>query len=273
MQRTKCSLIVVGGLVLVAALALAGCGDDETESTGSDADSSTTTAATGSGELDGTSFESTSATGKDLVPGHTVALSFEDGSMTVVAGCNNLGGSYTVDGDTLSLGADSRSTMMGCEQPLMDQDQWLATWLTAGVTMTTTDAGMSLTGDGVTIEFTKADAAASSALVGPVWTLETVSTAGTASSVPASVQAPTLSFTADSVEVFAGCNTGGAAVTTTADTVTFEAMRLTRMACEDAANALEATVSTTLDGAVGYVIEGNQLTLTNGDTSLTFAGN
>jgi heat shock protein HslJ len=92
--------------------------------------------------------------------------------------------------------------------------------------------------------------------------------------VPAAVRAPTLTFTADGdVDVFAGCNTGGAAVTTTADTITFEPMRLTRMACEDAANALEATVSTTLDGAVGYVVEGNQLTLTNGDTSLTFAGN
>jgi heat shock protein HslJ len=106
-----------------------------------------------------------------------------------------------------------------------------------------------------------------------VWTLETTTVGGTASSVPASVQAPTLRVAADgAVEVFAGCNTGGSTVTTTADTITFEPMRLTRMACAEDANALEATVSLTLDGELTYVIEGNQLTLTKGDTSLTFAG-
>ena len=43
-------------------------------------------------DLDGTTYESTSVEGHDLVPGEPVRLVFEDDTMSVSAGCNTLFG-------------------------------------------------------------------------------------------------------------------------------------------------------------------------------------
>lgn len=277
MQRSKWNVMMAATVVVVAALGMSACGSDSDASSSDSKDSKSTTttaAASSSSDLDGTTWTSTNVMGHDLVAGSTITLTFTDGDLAIVAGCNTMSGAYSVDGDTLTLDGQSRTTMMGCEQDLMDQDQWLVTWFTDGVTMTTTDAGMTLAGGDVSVEFTKGGDDVPSELVGPTWTLESTTTAGAASSVPTSVQAPTLVFVADgTVNVFAGCNTGSTTVTTSGTTLTFSPMALTRMACEEPASTLETTVTAVLDGDVAYVIEGNQLTLTNGDTSLTYAGN
>ena len=64
-------------------------------STASDASSSTGSAVT-SADLDGSTFESTSVEGHDLVPGSTVRLTFEKGSLSANAGCNTMSSSYDV---------------------------------------------------------------------------------------------------------------------------------------------------------------------------------
>jgi heat shock protein HslJ len=257
-------------------LVVAACGSESDGDAGSDTTTtseSTTTVAAASGELDGRSYESVSITGRELVEGSTVVLSFEDGDVSVVAGCNTTSGAYSFEDGTLTLEGDARSTMMGCDDALSEQDAWLTEWLSAGVTVTETDDGMTLEGDGVTIELVAGGDELAAPLVGAVWTLETISTDGTASNVPASVQAPTLEFLANGdVNATTGCNTGGTSVTTGEGTMTFGPMRLTMMACEGDAGSVEAAVTTTLDGEVTYTIEGNQLTLTKGDTSLVYAG-
>ncbi len=263
--------------LVIACVALAACGSD---SDGESGTTTTTTAAapsgsSGSSELDGRTFESTSVTGHDLVDGSTVQLSFDDGNLSVSAGCNTISAAYTLEGGTLQFDGDARTTMMGCDDPLAEQDAWLTEWFTAGVAVTETDGGLQLEGDGVTMDLrVGGDVGEGGApLVGVTWTLETISADGTSSNVPASVTAPTLEFADDgTVTLTLGCNSGSATTTTSGDTITFGPVMSTKMACDDAAMTVEASVLAVLDGEVTSTIDGDRLTLTKGTSSLTYAG-
>ena len=258
-------------LVLVC-VALAACGSDS-DGAGDTTSAPPSSAAERSGELDGRTYESTGVEGHDLVEGSTVLLTFEDGTLSIVAGCNTISGAYSLDGGTLALDGEARTTMMGCDQPLADQDTWLTEWFTAGVTVTETDGGLQLEGDGVTMDLVAGGDEVDSPLVGVTWTLETISTSDTSSNVPASVDAPTIVFAEDgSVALTLGCNTGNSTVTTSGDTLSFTPVAATRMACEQEAMDVEAAVTAVLDGDVTFTIEGDRLTLTKGSDSLTYAG-
>lgn len=126
------------GLLLVAALTslATACSSDsansDTPSTTSNASSSATsgegTPAGGQGEsseLDGKAFVATAiGGGPSIAAGSEIVLTFVDGRISVNAGCNTMLGDVTLSGGKLETGPMA-STMMACEQPLMDQDQWL----------------------------------------------------------------------------------------------------------------------------------------------------
>ncbi|CAN5648131.1 hypothetical protein BH10ACT3_BH10ACT3_11360 [soil metagenome] len=273
--RFGAAVVMAGGLA--AAMALAGCGSDDTDSSGSDATTTSTTTTTAaapgasSGDMDGHTYTSRSADGRQLVAGSTVTLAFADGRLAVTAGCNTISGAYTTDGGTLAFDGEPISTMMGCDEALMEQDQWLTTWLTAGVAVTATEQGITLDGDGVTMEFATSGSNDTASLIGPTWTLNELISGDSASSLPVGAKPATLVFVqGGEVNVFAGCNTGGTSVTTSGDTATFEPMRLTRMACEQAAMDVENAVTAVLDGDVTYELDGTTLTLTKGGTGLRF---
>ena len=91
--------------------------------------------------------------------------------------------------------------------------------------------------------------------------------------MPAGVEPPTLEIADDgTVTLFAGCNRGGGTVVITDTTMTFEPLVLTMMACEGEAGTVEATVVAVLDGSVDVAIEGDTLTITNGDRGLVYTG-
>lgn len=123
-------------LAAVAALALAGCSTDE------------------SMDLEGRTFTATEVRGHDLVEGSTVTLTFEDGQVSANAGCNTLFGAASWDSGTLDVTEELASTLMACDDALMDQDEWLGELLTSspalsadGTTLTLGDdsAGLTLT--------------------------------------------------------------------------------------------------------------------------------
>jgi heat shock protein HslJ len=143
MLRSIALLALAGSLVLVS------CGDDDED--GDDAASSVTAA-----DLDGRAFVSTSVEGHDLVEGSTVTLSFEADNLAAQAGCNSMTGGYTVEDGALTVGALA-ATMMACEEPLMSQEQWLASFLEDDpaialdgdvLTLTEGDVTMTLTAQG-----------------------------------------------------------------------------------------------------------------------------
>lgn len=289
MRRTT-ALVALVALVVVVSAAACGTSDPGVSSgtsgsapgaAGSTPGSAPGTASPGVLSLDGTTYVSTSVTGHDLVAGSSITMAFADGAVSVNAGCNTLRGSYTLDGTTLTVGADMAATMMACEDALMAQDTWLTGWLTAGPTVTATPEGISLTGDGVTVELTEeaggpsvTSATGMPVLTGVTWTLHTLSSGGTASSLPAGVEAPTLVFAEDgTVAVFTGCN-GGSTTAVVGDDgfITFEPMMTTMMACGEPADGVAATVTTVLDGRVAFAWEGSgDLVLSNQGQSLIFS--
>ena len=208
--------------------------------------------------LDGSTFTSTSVTGHDLVPGSTVRLSFEDGQLGVSAGCNQMGGGYSLVDDRLQIDGAMRSTEMACDPPLMDQDTWLAGWIADGPSWQLDGDTLTLTGGDVVMELVDETAGAT---IEGAWELETIVSGDAASSVPADVETPTLEIIGDEVSVFTGCNRGGATIEAADGTLTFGPMRLTRMACPDPAMQLEGTVAATLEGTVPYTVTAERLTI------------
>lgn len=257
-------------LVLLIALAVAGCGSDD--------DASGTTAAAGAAvtaaDLDGRSFVSTAVGGRELVAGTEVTIRFEEGTLGVSAGCNSLGGTYAVEDGTLRWSAAPAMTMIGCEPPLQRQDDWLLAFLSDGATIEAPTARtLALEHDGVTIELAEgASAAQPPPIAGTTWTLTTIADRnGTAASLPAGVEPPTLRIVGGQAQVFAGCNRGSADVQVRDDGfAVFGPLKLTRKACERAAMAVERTVTSILSGRAALGFSGADLTIAKKGRSLVF---
>ena len=127
----------------VASSALAACGGD---------DSSSGDAPTAD-DLEGRQFVATDIEGHTIVDGSEVVVSFEDGRISIQAGCNTQNSGYQIVDGVLQVDL-LVATMMACEQPLMDQDQVVASIVTAeptveldgdDLTISSADATMSLT--------------------------------------------------------------------------------------------------------------------------------
>lgn len=256
----------LGAVAVLVTITLAACGSDSDDT--ASGEGTTTTAAGTASDLAGTTFDSTSVSGHELVEGTQIRLTFDAERMGANAGCNTMTGAYAfADGDLRWTEAPA-ATMMGCEADLQAQDEWLAALLTEGVEAELDDETLTLTTDTVTIVL---QAEADASLTGTAWTLESIIDGDTASSVPAGVEPPTLEIAADgTVTLFGGCNRGGGTVVITDATLTFEPLVLTMMACEGEAGTVEAAVTAVLDGSVDVAIEGDSLTITNGDRGLVY---
>lgn len=253
----------LGALAVLAVLTMAACGSDSDAS----GDGTTTTGSGADADLAGT-FESTSVSGRELVEGTQVRLTFEGGRMAANAGCNTMTGEYALTDGTLQWTGPAAATMMGCQPDLQAQDDWLAALLTDGAEANLDGDLLTLTSGTVTIEL---QAQSDAPLTGTTWTLDGVIEGEAVSSLPAGVDPPTLEIADDgAVTVFAGCNQGGGTVVISDTTMTFEPLALTRMACEGDAGTLEATVVTVLDGSVDVAVDGDTLTITNGDRGLVY---
>lgn len=216
--------------------------------------------------LDGHTYLSTDLQGAVLVPGTRIRLAFADGSLNANGGCNTMGGTYSIDGDRIRT-TQLSMTEMGCDEPRMQQDQWLARLL--GDVAFTLD-GDTLTLSSGTIRLTLTDkevATPDQPLEGTTWILDGIVSGDAVSSVPVNVTA-SIRIAGDRVDLKAGCNTGGGTVEVAADRLTFGSMGLTKMACEPGAMAVETAVVSVLSGTVTYIIDADVLTLDAGSAGL-----
>ena len=218
--------------------------------------------------LDGHTYLSTDLEGAALVPGTRIGLAFAHGSLNANGGCNTMGGTYSIDGARLKT-TQMFITEMGCDDPRMQQDDWLArflgnvTYALDGDTLTLTDGTIRLT------LVDKEVATPDQPLVGTHWVLDGIVSGDAVSSVPAGVAA-SIRIANGRVDVETGCNTGGGTVAFTADKLTFGPIALTKMACEGGAMSVETAVTTVLSGAVDHTIDTDVLTLDAGDAGLIF---
>jgi heat shock protein HslJ len=252
-------------IVLAAAVALAACGESDPA-----ADTPATNETREPPRLDGKTFVSTDVTGRQLVADSEIRLTFDGENLAASGGCNQLGGTWSIDRDVLVVPPNMIMTEMACEPAaLMDQDSWLASLLSSRPTIALDGDTLTLRGGDVTITLVDREVAdPDRPLVGTAWTVESLVTADAVSSVPVDVRVPGLTFDAGRVSVDAGCNTGSGEYEATDRDIVFGPIAITRMACDEASMEVEAHVLAVLDGTASYAIEADVLTLTNGDTGL-----
>lgn len=223
-------------------------------------------------DLAGRTFVGDEVTGHVLVPGTEISLAFTDTGIAADAGCNTMFGTATwadgtlrVDGDTLG------ATEMMCDEPLMAQDSWLGSLLSGGPPLTLEGASLTVGDATAGVTLTERN---DLPLAETDWTLTTLVTGDTASSLPVGVKAGIRLLPEDATLTFAGgCNTGSAHLLVHGDwgragalTVTDAVMTL--MACAGEVMAVESHLLDVLDGDVEYRIDGTTLTLTRGDLGL-----
>lgn len=258
------SIPVIG--LLAAATILAACsagpGASPAASVGAPSTGTVTVA-----DLSGSTYLSTGATGHDLAPGSTIRLTFEDTRVSANAGCNQMNGEYEIVDGALKVGPMAM-TEMACDQPLMDQDAWLAAFLD-GATVALDGTTLTLTKEGTTLTLEDEEVAnPDRPLVGTHWVVTGVVSADAVSSVPAGAVAG-LQFDATSVAVQTGCNSGSGGYESTDSTITFGPIAMTlRMCVEDGVAELEQAVTTVLQGETTYTIDADTLTITNGANGL-----
>ena len=246
---------------------VAACGDDTVDPVASVPTSPGSSAPPVTGpvdptiDLDGREFLSTGSAGFEIVGGTIIRVSFADGEMSASPGCNSMSnGRYTIEGDNFSV-EQAGMTEIGCDPPLMDQDQRFKEFLHGPLTIALTGDELTLTSPAASITFLDRRVAdPDRPLEGTRWVVDTIISGDSASSVPGDAVA-SLTIVDGVAQVEAGCNTGTAPVSTDESTITFGPLVVTDMACETAVMELEAAVVATLTGEVTYQIEAGRLTL------------
>jgi heat shock protein HslJ len=206
--------------------------------------------------------------GAVLVPGTRIRLSFTDASLSASGGCNSMGGTYTIAGGRLTT-TQMMTTEMGCDQPRMQQDQWLAALL-GGSTVTLTGDTLAL--DDGTVQLTLQDrevADPDRPIEGTNWVLDGITSADTVSSIPVGVTA-SIRIADGQVAVNDGCNVGSGPVGVAADTLTFGPLTMSKRPCQVGTAGVGSAVTAVLNGTVHYTIEADVLTLDVGASGLTY---
>lgn len=205
-----------------------------------------------------------------VVPGSNVTITLDpDGKISGNASCNSYFGSYTLDGQSITISGVGSTEMACADEKLMQQE---AAYLAALQAAT----GIGLAGDTLTIDyaggqlrFSKVVPPATSPLEGTNWQLKSFINGDSVSSTVAG-STVTAVFADGKISGSAGCNQYNAEYTLTDQTLAVSPIVTTRMACEDALMGQEQQFTDALGTATGLLIDGNQLRLDYPGGALVF---
>jgi heat shock protein HslJ len=241
-----------------AALVITGCGDEASNDPGG-----------GSwGELpDGRTFLSTSVTDGDrsrrLVEGTRIRLEFAGDDLNVYAGCNYLGFGNARQEDDRLVTDQPGSTDIGCDPRRLDQDDWLADFLTSEPTMRLDGETLWLTSRDITIELLDIEVATpDQPLVGTRWRINTVIDGKSVNSYNAAADAYLIFGDDGTVRGRTACNSFGARFEVDGSKLSVSRLVTTDVGCEGYAAIIEKALYNALNGDSTIDIETNHLTLT-----------
>lgn len=202
-----------------------------------------------------------------VINGSRLTLLFgPDGALSGHAGCNGFGGSYTVDGDKVSIG-EIASTLMACaDDALMQQEtayhaalQTVASYQIEGDTLQLLDANGNLV-----LAFIAEPA---KELAGTSWQVTSINNGNEAVTSLIADTAVTADFAINGLlSGSAGCNNYSTTYTINGDGITIQPAGVTKMYCENPEGlmAQEAQFLAALETAVSYHIDGDQMQLRTG---------
>lgn len=255
-------LLAAGALLVVAAC---GDSDDGAATLPPPTQEPSTTVPDLAASLTGRTFLADALPGRDIVPDTTIRLSFAADGLGVHAGCNSMGGGWSIDDGVLVVG-DMFTTEMACDPARMEQDAWIAEFVQGRPVVTLSGERLLLErSDGAEVLelLDRRVADPDRPLVGTRWDVDTLLVRDAAMTIPIDTAAALVFAEDGRVLVEAGCNTGSASYEFDAATgqVTFGPLALTRMACEEPAMELEAAVTALFDQEVEVEIEAARLWL------------
>ncbi|NVO66666.1 META domain-containing protein [Methanofollis tationis] len=259
-------------VVLAACLLAAGCTG---QAPGGEDNATAPTAV-----LDGTAWNLLSyeqdGSMKSTLEGTMVTLAFTDNTtLSGSAGCNHYSARYTETGTAIAIGP-AVSTLMYCETPgVMEQE-------TAYLKLLGTAASFAVEGDTLTLSdinrtvilvFEKATPSGPAPLIGTTWTLESLYSGDTVSSVVAGSMITAIFGEDGSLTGSAGCNRYFATCTLSGASLSIGQIGSTKMHCTaEGIMEQETTYLNLLGDVKRYAIEGDRLDLLDesGVRALTF---
>jgi heat shock protein HslJ len=197
-------------------------------------------APTGTSALEGATWTLSDETDLGVpLAGVDVTALFDGGRVAGTSGCNRYTGSYTLQGDALTISPGVAATMMACPAPQMAVEQAylaalpkVASFAVEGTTLTLRDAG------GAAL-LVYEQISGEQAVAGD-WTVTMLRTADAVSSpVPGSTL--TLSLANGNASGSAGCNNFNGGFTVDGQQLTFGPLATTRKACADPAIGKQET--------------------------------
>lgn len=179
------------------------------------------------------------------------------------AGCNSLGGIFSLEEDVFTLG-EASSSMMGCDTALMDEDTWFIEFFQSSPILSFDGERLTFTGTEAKLVFLDSEIATPDQdLVGPIWEINTFIDGDMANAYNLA-EPPTLSFSADgNVGIFGGCNEGGGSYEVGDDgSILFSELMSTDMACDESTMTAEGHVFSVLgESGLTFEIDANRLTI------------
>ncbi len=199
---------------------------------------------------------------KPLVENTRISVRFhDDGRVTANAGCNTLGGAGRLNQGKLVLG-DMSMTEMGCDGGRMEQDQWLAEFLTSDPAFVLAGQQLTLTGGTTVLQLLDREVAdPDRPLAGTQWVIDTIFAGDTASNVAQTAPAVLVISPGGSFEATTGCAGGavsGVAVIAS-PRVTFSVTA--QQPCTDGTSMLDTAIRAALNGERTYEITAGSLRL------------
>jgi heat shock protein HslJ len=201
-----------------------------------------------------------------------VTADFKSGRVSGFSGCNQFFGSYTLEGDRISIGPLAGS-MMACDESAMAIENAVHAALAGTFRYVVTDDLLRLfSGADLALQF---QAERSPALEGTEWNVTGFNNGRHAVVSPLSGTTLSVSFKDGVVAGFAGCNRFRATYTAEADRIAIAPPAVTRMACSgDGVMQQEQAFLSALASATSWGFMGNALDMhrADGERVLTAAG-
>ena len=239
-------------VLLTIALFLAACGSDGEETS---TDSGSPSGADGSWTL------VSGSVGEEpipLTPDYPVTLTIEGSEIGGRAACNSYGGTVAIDGSSIEIG-ELAWTEMGCEPAAMETEQAFLGALVVVDTFGVVGDTLTLTGGGSELVFARDTPIQDAALVGVVWTLDTL-IEGEAASTTLGETATLVLDEAGTVLATTGCRELTGEYVVSGSEVVVTSATMAGECPAELADQDDLVVTVLTDGFTAE-IEGNRLTL------------
>jgi len=248
MKKIIVSLSICVGMIILAACASAQSG----------------------GDLTGKVWALTELKGTPPAAGVGISAQFtSDGKVSGSAGCNRYSGTYTVSGNSITFSSPMATTMMMCDEAVMEQENAYLKALAEAKTYEVKGDQLTLTGtDKTSLAIYKAQ---SQDLAGTSWEPTGYNNGKQAVTGMLTGTTLTADFGKDgTLSGNSGCNTYSGEYKVNGDQITIGTLASTMMACSEPEGVMEqeAQYLAALQSAATYQIEGNVLQMRTKDDAL-----